>query len=94
MEKKNLFCEAHRKTVHYSMPRQKHKSTKNRNIKPQILGNVSPSFLEQCRPISKVFNGSDRRILGNRSMQKRHWGEGTFFLQWDLQCVIKEVSHQ
>ena len=70
------------------------KKTKNRNIKPQILGNVSPSLLEQCRPISKVFNGSDRRILGNRSMQKRHWGEGTFFLQWGLQCVIKEVSHQ
>ena len=93
-QKKHFFRETHTKAVHYSMPWQKHKNTKSRNIKPQILGNVSPSLLEQCRPISKVFNGSDRRILGNRSMQKRHWGEGTFFLQWGLQCVIKEVSHQ
>ena len=92
---KTLFGEAHTKAVHYSMQcMTKTQKYKEQNYEPKILGNVSPSLLEQCRPISKVFNGSDRRILGNRSMQKRHWGEGTFFLQWGLQCVIKEVSHQ
>ena len=91
--KKNFFVRPTQKlfTNHYSMQWQKYKEQK---YELQIIGNISPSLLEQCRPISKVFNGSDRRILGNRSMQKRHWGEGIFFLQWGLQCVIKEVSHQ